>query len=124
MPTFEPLPKDAFARRRRTNQPRTVDLTPYEEFLRPLSVGEGGLITLEEGDLPRVVKRRLSVAARERGVAVRWRTAPEGKLRFQLVEPKRKAELLGEPETGLESAPLHTTADHRGRTRRSSSARS
>ncbi len=86
MPQFERLSQDAFRRGRNSRTSSTLDLPPYRTFVADLTVGEGGLVTLEDGDQPRPIKRRLTRAVRERGLHTKWRAAPQGQLRFQLVE--------------------------------------
>ena len=77
-----------------------LDLTAYRGFLDGLPIGDGGVLELEEGDHQRVVKRRLSMAAGERDAAVKWRTAPRGQLRFQLVERKKESREATPPPDG------------------------
>ncbi len=55
--------------------------------------GVGGVLRLDEGESQRTVKRRMSIAARDRGYQLTWRTAPAGQLRFVLAEP-------GQPRPG------------------------
>ena len=74
-------------RRRGAGSPK-LDLAPYTEILQGLSQGEGAEIALESGEKQRVVKRRFSMAASQRGHALKWRSAAEGHLRFQLVPKK------------------------------------
>lgn len=77
-------------RRRGAGSPK-LDLVPYTEILDGLSEGEGAEIALEPNEKQRVVKRRFSMAASQRGFALKWRTAPEGHLRFQLIPKKSEA---------------------------------
>lgn len=76
-------------RRRGAGTPQ-LDLAPYTEILQGLSIGEGAEVALEASEKQRVVKRRFSMAASLAGYALKWRTAPEGHLRFQLI-PKNPA---------------------------------
>ena len=76
-------------RRRGAGTPQ-LDLAPYTEILQGLSVGEGAEVALEPTEKQRVVKRRFSMAASLGGYALKWRTASEGHLRFQLI-PKNPA---------------------------------
>jgi len=71
-------------RRRGAGTPQ-LDLAPYTEILHGLSVGEGAEVALEPNEKQRVVKRRFSMAASLGGHAIKWRTASEGHLRFQLI---------------------------------------
>lgn len=71
-------------RRRGAGTPQ-LDLAPYNAILQGLTVGEGAEVSLEPGEKQRVVKRRFSMAASQGGHAIKWRTAPEGHLRFQLI---------------------------------------
>jgi hypothetical protein len=70
---------------RRSTSTTRVDLGPYLEILSGLAEGQGALIKLSEGETQRVAKRRFSMAASQHGFACKWRSAPEGHLRFQLV---------------------------------------
>lgn len=71
-------------RRRGAGTPQ-LDLAPYTEILHGLSVGEGAEVALEPTEKQRVVKRRFSMAASQAGHAIKWRSASEGHLRFQLI---------------------------------------
>lgn len=86
MVKFEPLGKEAFQRGRGNAKTRKLDLTPYYEMVRGRDVGEGGLLTMEPDEQQRTTKRRLTIAAHAQGFGVKWRSAPAGKLRFQLVD--------------------------------------
>ena len=63
-----------------------LDLAPYLEVIDAIreQAGVGGVMTLEEGETQRTVKRRMSIAAQQRGLDLTWRKAPEGQLRFVL----------------------------------------
>jgi len=76
-------------RRRGAGTPQ-LDLAPYTEILQGLTVGEGAEVALEPNEKQRVVKRRFSMAASQAGFSLKWRTAAEGHLRFQLI-PKSTA---------------------------------
>jgi hypothetical protein len=65
-----------------------LDLEPYFDILRGMSEGEGAEVALDSGEKQRVVKRRFSMSAAQNGQALKWRTAPEGHLRFQVVPKK------------------------------------
>lgn len=71
-------------RRRGAGVPK-LNLTPYTDILQGMSTGEGAEVALDEGERQRVVKRRFSMAAGQMGHAVRWKSAKEGHLRFQLI---------------------------------------
>jgi hypothetical protein len=72
-----------------------IDLTPYLRLIDGIleQGGVGAVLSLEEGEQQRTQKRRLSLAAKERGYRLVWRTAPSGQLRFVLARP-------GEPAPG------------------------
>lgn len=76
-------------RRRGAGTPQ-LDLAPYTEILQGLGIGEGAEVALEPNEKQRVVKRRFSMAASQAGFSLKWRTAVEGHLRFQLI-PKMAA---------------------------------
>ncbi len=66
-----------------------ADLTPYMDIIDTLREqgGVGGVLSLDEGESQRTVKRRMSIAAKDRGFQLLWRKAPEGQLRFVLAAP-------------------------------------
>lgn len=92
MVKFEPLGKDAFQRGRGSAKTRKLDLTPYYEMVRGREVGEGGLLTMEPDEQQRTTKRRLTIAAHAQGFGVKWRSAPAGQLRFQLVDLQKSSD--------------------------------
>ena len=65
------------------------DLTLYMDIIDTLreQEGVGGVLSLDEGESQRTVKRRMSIAAKERDYQLTWRKAPEGQLRFVLAAP-------------------------------------
>ena len=75
--------------------PTRLDLQDYVSIIDTVrdQDGVGGLILLNEGENQRTEKRRLTVAAKQEGYELTWRTAPEGQLRFVLSRP-------GEPKAG------------------------
>ena len=79
------LTVDDLQRRRSSG---VLDLSSYLELLDTVREqgGVGAVLTLSEGENQRTEKRRLSVAAKERGYDLVWRRAPEGQLRFVLAE--------------------------------------
>lgn len=50
-----------------------MDLTPYVAMLQGFRSGDWGRIKLEAGESSRVVKRRLTLAAKERRIKLRHR---------------------------------------------------
>ena len=74
---------------RRRGATQRQDLTPYMSLLDEIREGNGvgGVVTLSEGEQQRTEKRRLSLAARQRGYSLTWRRAAEPRqLRFVLAE--------------------------------------
>ncbi len=65
------------------------DLTPYMGIIDALREqgGVGGVLSLDEGESQRTVKRRMSIAAKERGYALTWRKPQDGQLKFVLAQP-------------------------------------
>ncbi len=94
MPTLENVLREEDLQRGRAGS-GGLDLAPYLEMIDTIRAqgGVGALITLEEGERQRAEKRRLSLAAKDQGYQLIWRTAPEGRLRFVLATP-------GEPTPG------------------------
>lgn len=94
MPVFQRLSPEQIAlfRSRRENQD---NLEPYQEFLKGMKVGDWGTLAPDEGENRRVVKRRLTVAAKEIGLTVRYRQGgtEDDPVRFQVkVDPKATPE--------------------------------
>ena len=65
-----------------------MDLAPYLEILDRIrdESGVGGEVSLAGEESQRTEKRRLSVAAKQRGLKLTWRKSPQGRLRFVLSE--------------------------------------
>ena len=81
-----------------------LDLTPYFSIIDSIREqgGVGAQLRLEEGETQRTVKRRMSVAAKQRGYELVWRKSQNGQLRFVLAEP-------GQPRPG--GRPRRTSAE-------------
>lgn len=75
--------------------PAAMDLTPYLNIVDDIvrQGGVGGELALSPDESQRTEKRRLSLAAKQRGYKLTWRKSPPGKLRFVLSAP-------GEPAPG------------------------
>ena len=65
-----------------------LDLAPYMDIIDNIREqgGVGGTLSLSEDESQRTEKRRMSVAAKERGLKLVWRRASERQLRFVLAE--------------------------------------
>jgi len=61
-----------------------VDLSEYLEFLRGIEPGTGGELILGEREDRRTVKRRLTTAAQQLHMQVRWRRGDGDHLRFEV----------------------------------------
>ncbi len=72
-----------------------MDLAPYLEIINRIvqQDGVGGEVSLANNESQRTEKRRLSLAAKQRGYKLTWRKSPRGQLRFVLSSP-------GEPAPG------------------------
>ena len=75
------------------------ELQPYLEYLNGLAPGAWGYLLPQEGDNPRVVKRRLSIAAKETGRSVRYQRQRTGddRIIFQVEAPEQRRR--GRPAT-------------------------
>lgn len=91
MPKFERLSKAEAEQLFKRRPPRlSIDLTEYTEFLKSLRVGDAGRIALQKDETSRVVKRRLTAAAKQMGKRLRYRKTDDEKLvLFRVVERKR-----------------------------------
>jgi hypothetical protein len=78
----------------RARGPMRMDLTPYLAIVDEVAGGGvGGELTLDEDENQRATKRRMSLAAKERGYDLTWRKSRDRELRFVLARP-------GEPRPG------------------------
>ena len=70
-----------------------MDLAPYLDMVDRITQqgGVGGEVTLSGSESQRTEKRRLSLAAKQRGRKLTWRKAPKGQLRFVLSSPGEHA---------------------------------
>ncbi|MER3420777.1 MAG: hypothetical protein C4290_09770 [Chloroflexota bacterium] len=93
MPHLDQILREEDLRRSRATV--RIDLTPYLQLIDTIRTqgGVGAVLSLQEGEQQRTQKRRLSLAAKERGYRLIWRIAPPGQLRFVLARP-------GEPAPG------------------------
>jgi hypothetical protein len=66
-----------------------LDLTTYIEIIDQVrrEGGVGGHIHLLPGESQRTEKRRLTMAAKQQGLTLTWRSSQPGELRFVLSEP-------------------------------------
>jgi hypothetical protein len=73
----------------RTARMSDLDLATYVEIIDQVrrEGGVGGLVHLLPGESKRTEKRRLTLAAKQRGLNLTWRSSPPGDLRFVLSEP-------------------------------------
>jgi hypothetical protein len=81
-----------------------LDLSPYLAILAGVREqgAVGGILTLAEDESQRTEKRRMSMAAKQLGVQLTWRSSSPGQLRFVLSE-------AGQPAPG--SRPRRSAAD-------------
>jgi len=83
MPKFSKLSPEEVERLARRPRPR-VDLSEYMAFLDQFKPGEWGSIVPEEGEKPRVIKRRLTAAANAKGMKLKYRRSAEGRIIFRV----------------------------------------
>ncbi len=69
-----------------SRSPGGMDLAPYLDILDKIreDSGVGGEVSLASDESQRTEKRRLSVAAKQRGLKLTWRKSQQGRLRFVL----------------------------------------
>jgi|DewCreStandDraft_1066081.scaffolds.fasta_scaffold00011_188 hypothetical protein len=89
MPIFEKLSEEEVQKLRRRRSP-TLDLSEYLAFLDTLGPGDWGAVTLKEGETQRAVKRRLTMAAKQKGWQLRYRRSPDGRIVFEVREAKQE----------------------------------
>jgi hypothetical protein len=61
-----------------------VDLTEYLAYLDTLKTGDWGAVTLEAEDNQRSIKRRLTMAAKEKGLKLQYKPTTDGRIVFQV----------------------------------------
>ena len=78
MPQFRTFTREEVAKHkaRRVN---VTNLYPYMDYLRTLYVGDFGEITIEAGESRQAVKRRTTMAAKQLGMAIKWRISEQEK---------------------------------------------
>ncbi len=100
----------------RTTRTLRMDLALYVAIIDEVhGGGVGGILTLADGENRRAEKRRLSLAAKERGYTLTWRKNQPGELCFVLSRP-------GEARPGgraRRATPRAETPPPNGRRRRS-----
>ncbi|HEX2922814.1 MAG TPA: hypothetical protein VHS28_02155 [Chloroflexota bacterium] len=91
MPTLNKVLTESDLSSART--PAIMDLTPYMNIIDDINKqgGVGGEITLANNERQRTEKRRLSLAAKQKGLKLTWRKSPPGQLRFVLSSPGQAA---------------------------------
>lgn len=60
------------------------ELGEYEQYLDSLRPGDWGAIQLEKGESQRVVKRRLTVASKRKGMSIKYRRGADGVVVFEV----------------------------------------
>jgi len=86
VPTFQTLSAEELTAKT-VKSPIAIDLTEYLDFLQDLGPGDGGEVTLSQGESRRAVKRRLTTAGKRQGKTVRWKSSQNshnGVLRFEI----------------------------------------
>ena len=85
MPNFIRLSEQEQQEFLKPRQGVTVNLAPYEEFLWEIKEGEYGEVFLEEGDVKRTVKRRISLVANSQNKAIRWIKPDSSRIIFKVI---------------------------------------
>lgn len=62
----------------------TLNLDEYLDYLGTLTPGDWGAVTLEQGESQRAIKRRLTMAGKQKGISIRYRKGEEGKIVFEV----------------------------------------
>lgn len=83
MPIFEKLSPEEVERLKR-RRPPVQDLSAYLSYLDTLHPGDWGAIRLEDGESQRVIKRRLTIAAKMKGREIRYKRGEEGRIIFEV----------------------------------------
>jgi hypothetical protein len=68
-----------------------VDLAPYKEFLQGFDVGEVVDLPLAADDRPRAIKRRLTIAAKQLSMRLRYRASDSSNaVRFKVMPLEKR----------------------------------
>lgn len=85
MPQFRTL-SPAEVQQLTTRRLNLADLAPYMDYLETLQVGDYGEVTIGEGEKKQTVKRRTTLAAKQLGMAIKWkRSQDQNTLLFEVV---------------------------------------
>jgi hypothetical protein len=83
MPKFTKLSHDEVERlKKRRNV--TQNLNEYLSFLDTVKPGDWGSLTLESGESQRAIKRRLTMAGKQKGMNLKYRRGEEGHIVFEV----------------------------------------
>lgn len=83
MPKFEKLSKAEIEQLTKRKAP-VLDLSEYLTYLGTLKTGDWGAVTLAEGETSRVVKRRLTAAAKQKGMTIKYKKSEDNRIIFQV----------------------------------------
>ena len=83
MPRFEKLSESEVEQLRRRRVPMQ-NLSEYSSFLDTLKPGEWGEVILEPNETQRAIKRRLTTAAKQKGLEIKYKKGPEGRIIFEV----------------------------------------
>ena len=90
MPTFgKPSPEELETLNRRRNS--TLDLGAYYEHLDAVGLGDWGYMEPDAGESQRLIKRRLTTAAKERGLKLRYKKTEGDRVYFRVNPPEAPA---------------------------------
>lgn len=83
MPKFSKLSKSEIEKLKARRSAK-VDLSNYLSFLSSLRSGDWGVLTLDEGESQRAIKRRLTTASKQQGKEIRYRRSEQGQVIFEV----------------------------------------
>lgn len=83
MPQFGKLSAAEVEQLKKRRAPR-IDLSEYLHYLDTLKSGEWGYVDIGEGESPRGIKRRLTQAAKEKGVNLRYKRSEANRIIFEV----------------------------------------
>lgn len=83
MPRFEKL-SEAEVESLKRRKPASLDLVQYLSYLDSLKTGDWGAVSLEQAESARAIKRRLTIAAKQKAMTLKYKRSSEGRIIFEV----------------------------------------
>jgi hypothetical protein len=83
MPQFGKFSKQEIEEIKKRRRPG-IDLSEYLNYLGTLKTGDWGYVDVGEGESPRAIKRRITQAAKEKGMTLRYKPSQDNRIIFEV----------------------------------------